>query len=155
MPPPAPPFPGLAPASAPGAPADLATALAALGPARVGLVVASRPADVPAVTGWGGFDADTDEPFGAWMGAVLRSWEDRFGARLVAMDTEVRMRLLVERPPRDHEAAAAIAAEHWAACVSCGPDAGVDEVDAFGLTEVRDIAALLIGAPVWTLAWDE
>jgi hypothetical protein len=135
--------------------ATMDTALAALGPARIGLVAASRPADVLAVTGWGDFDTAADQHFGIWMGAVLRSWEDRFGACLLALDNELRMRLLVGRPPRSPEAAAAIAAEHWACCGSCGPDAGLEDDDKYGLTEIRDIAAALIDAPVWTLAWDE
>ncbi|MCX5261348.1 DUF4253 domain-containing protein [Streptomyces canus] len=42
------------------------------------LVPARRSADVPAVIGW------TDSPPMPLMGALLRSWEERFGARVVA-----------------------------------------------------------------------
>jgi hypothetical protein len=49
--------------------------------ARIGLVAADRPADVLAVIGW-------DRLYGRGESllsftAVLRSWEDRFGARLI------------------------------------------------------------------------
>jgi hypothetical protein len=91
-------FPGLAPAQSEPLPAArLRHALSALPPAHLGLVSASRPADVPAIVGWSVFGVDfykpdddsPDQPFyppGArslQIGAVLRSWETRFGARLL------------------------------------------------------------------------
>ena len=83
----------------------------------------------------------------------MRSWEDRFGAcPLEAGD--VRIRLLVERPPRTLEEATAIAAGHWAACVSCGPDAGMEDDDRYGVSEIPGHAAVLVDSPVWTLTWD-
>jgi hypothetical protein len=153
-PPGPPPFPGLAPAQHQAlAPAGLQAALAALEPARIGLVEASRAADVLAVVGWGEADGYGDDPAGVWMGAVLRSWEDRFGAYLLAVD-DLRIKLAVERPPRTIEEATAIAAEQWATCTSCGPDAGVEDDGRYGLTDIPGIAAALPGSPVWTLSWD-
>src|SRR5512146_1448744 len=103
-----PPFPGLAPAQRQAlAPDAVRAALATLEPARIGLVEASRPADALAVSGWGDFDGYGDEPTGVWLGAVLRSWEDRFGAYLLSVG-DLRIRLAVERPPRTLEEATAV-----------------------------------------------
>ena len=49
----------------------------------LGLVPAGRPADVPAAAGWFGMCNSWDDVVA--MSAVLRSWEDRFGAVLVLM----------------------------------------------------------------------
>jgi len=57
-------------------PDERTAALAARPAARIGLIPASRPADVLALTGFNGTPAE--------MTAVLRSWEDRFGAALLA-----------------------------------------------------------------------
>jgi hypothetical protein len=81
------PFPGLAPATdgSLGSAARLA-ALRSLPPARIGLVAAPRSADVLATVGWSCFDDYGDGlTNGVWIGAVLRSWENRFGARLLAI----------------------------------------------------------------------
>jgi hypothetical protein len=149
-----PPFPGLAPAQARTlGPASLQAALAALEPARIGLVEASRAADALAVTGWGDFDGYEGEPTGVWLGAVLRSWEDRFGAYLLGAD-DLRIRLVVERPPQTTGEATAVAAEHWAACESCGPDAGLEDDGRYGRRDIPGIAAVTQGCALWTLAWD-
>jgi hypothetical protein len=68
-----------------------------------------RPgADAPAAIGWEGplNRGDSLLP----LTAVLRSWEDRFGARIIDVDFD-DLRLLVERPPRTLEAAQRVAAE--------------------------------------------
>jgi len=74
--------------------------------------------------------------------AVLGSWEDRFGARLIDVGF-AGPRLLVERP-RALEAAERIAAEQvvlsddWIA----------------GARDVHHIATRLVNAPIWTFWWD-
>jgi hypothetical protein len=147
------PFPGLAPATGGGlTQAEREAAFAALQPARIGLVAARRPADVPAAVGWVTFGVDPYE-FGpvqvpanaVWVGSVLRSFEDRFGASLLHLGPGAELRLLVERPPRTLEHATAIAAEHSVFCDECAGQ---------GLREVSDIAATLVGAPIWTFWWD-
>jgi hypothetical protein len=103
---------------------------------------------VPAVVGWSTFGVEPYE-FGpvrvyansVWVGAVLRSFEDRFGATLLKLGPGAEMRLLVERPPRVLEHAARIAAEHSAFCDECAGQ---------GLRTVPAIA----GAPIWTFWWD-
>lgn len=76
--------------------------------ARIGLVAVGRPADVLPVIGWGGL-ANRGESV-LPLAAVLCSWEDRFGARLIDVGY-ADLRLLVDRPPRTLEAAQRIAAE--------------------------------------------
>jgi hypothetical protein len=44
-----------------------------------------------------------------WIGSVLRSWEDRFSARLLNVGPGAEIRLLVERPPRTRGTAEKIA----------------------------------------------
>jgi hypothetical protein len=143
------PFPGLAPGTDGSLSSSARTAaLRSLRPARIGLVAARRPADVPASVGWTCFDDpayDDGIRNAVWIGAVLRSWEHRFGARLLALGPSAVLRLLVQRPPRTFEAAEKIAAEHSAFCDECAGQ---------GLRTVREIAPLLVDAPMWTFWWD-
>jgi Domain of unknown function (DUF4253) len=146
---PAHPFPGLAPPSGSRlTSAERDAALGARPAARIGLVPAARPADVLAVVGWTVFD-DPSYADGlrnaVWIGSVLRSWEDRFGARLLQIGPGAEIRLLVDRPPRTAEAATQIAAEH---CAFCDENAGL------GLRSVPEIAAAILDAPIWTFWWD-
>jgi hypothetical protein len=147
-------FPGLALAVSTGlGPERLGEVLVSLPAARIGLVAASRPADVLAKAGWSTFDDYLEYaslPQGpvspaAWIGAVLRSWEDRFGARLLNVGPGAEIRLLVERPPADSESAQRVAAEHFAFA---------DECDFLGHSDIAEIAAALVGAPIWQFWWD-
>jgi Domain of unknown function (DUF4253) len=96
-------FPGLAPATSGQVPAaEITRAVDLMGPAHVCLVQASRPADVLPLIGWQPTDAfRTALP----VAAILRSWEVRFGSRLLRIGPSAELRLLVERPPRTLEAA--------------------------------------------------
>ncbi|MFF0143909.1 uncharacterized protein DUF4253 [Amycolatopsis sulphurea] len=80
-------------------------------PHRLGLVQAERPADVPALIGWTGMSKSTDRV--AELSAVLRSWEDRFGATLVTLGFDA-LELSVSAPPRTQARALTVAAEHRA-----------------------------------------
>jgi hypothetical protein len=145
-------FPGLAPAGDSGlSKARRDEVLGSLPPARIGLVAASRPADVLPLIGWSPFG---DYPFGdyeypvsnaVWVAVVLRSWEDRYGATLLNIGPGAEIRLLVDRPPCSLEAAVRIAAEHYAFCDECGGR---------GLGHIPDIAGSLVKAPIWTFWWD-
>lgn len=75
--------------------------------------------------------------------AVLRSWEDRFGARLLELGFD-DIKLLVERPPHDLASAQPIAAEHYAVC-----DEGANHLGP-ALTTIREIAPALVNAPMWS-----
>jgi hypothetical protein len=136
-------FPGLAPPQeTPLSPERLREVLGALPSARLGLVPSGRAADVLPRIGWGGVVNWHDTPLP--IAAVLRSWEDRFGARLLEVGF-AQIRLLVERPPRTADAALAIAAEHYTFCDECADQA---------LSDVPSITASLVNAPIWTFWWD-
>ena len=109
--------------------------------ARVGLVAAGRAADLLAVIGWDGL---TNWDFSVLtLTAVLRSWEDRFGARLIDVGS-ADLRLFVERPPRTLEAAQRLAAEQVVLADDC--------ID--GAREIPNLAPRLVNAPIWTFWWD-
>ncbi|WP_328787264.1 MULTISPECIES: DUF4253 domain-containing protein [unclassified Streptomyces] len=110
---------------------------------RLALVPVGRPADVPAAIGWSGPANYVDDV--ARLCAVLRSWEDRFGARVVAL-SYARLDLSVAAPPQSLDEALAIAAEHFAFC----PD-NVWQ----GYENIRPYAEqALLGNAHWTFWWD-
>ena len=140
------PFPGLAPAvSERLSTAALGALLGSLPPDRVGLVPAGRSADVLAWTGWSTFGENHDQPNGVWIGAVLRSWEERFGAHLLKVGPSAEIRLLVERPPRTPEAARQVASEHWAFA---------QEFHEEGQMPFSELANILVDLPLWQFWWD-
>ena len=108
--------------------------------ARIGLVPAARPADILPRLGWqGAGNSHTSSE----LAVVLRSWEDRFGARLLEVGFAT-IRLLVSRPPQTLQAAQRIAAEHLA----FSDDAQI------GLSRIPDIARALVNNPFWDFWWD-
>jgi hypothetical protein len=133
-------FPGLAQAEDHQLSADqLDRVLSVLGSVRIGLVPAGRPADALPMLGW-------NDAFVTAMphAAVLRSWEDRFGARLLRV-RHAEISVLAQRPPRTPESAQHLAAEHWAFC---------NEFGGTGLRDVPRITASLMSSPIWTFWWD-
>lgn len=121
-------FPGLAPALTPAA-SPVPTG--APGRGHLALVPVARPADVPAALGWRG----ADDP--AALGAVLRSWEDRFGAYLVQLDLAT-IELAVAAPPVTGHECRAVAMEHVAFCRDL---------------DLRAHAGTLAGMRRWRLRW--
>ncbi|MER8029869.1 DUF4253 domain-containing protein [Streptomyces bauhiniae] len=80
---------------------------------RLGLVTAASGAEALTAAGWSGpanYDNDT-----AKFSAVLSDWEDRFGARVVAVGFST-LHLSVAAPPTTEEDALLVAAEHFAFC---------------------------------------
>jgi hypothetical protein len=141
-------FPGLAPAEPTELPAaELQRTIAALSPAHLGLVEARRPADVAAAVGWSVFGVDDVGPAARSLeiGAVLRSWESRFGARLLRIGADATLVVVVERPPQTLELARQVAAEHCAFA---------DEADGKASYTVESVASGLVGTPIWTFWWD-
>ena len=142
-------FPGLAPATT-GAPlltpeeiVEAAVEEAVMpSEALLGLVPVARPADVPAAVGWFGTVNSWSDVVG--VSAVLRSWEDRFGAVLVRMG-RATLDLSVAAPPWERSECEAIAAEHFAFC---------DDTYAGNPGTLRDYANLLRGATRWSFWWD-
>ena len=155
-------FPGLAPPEHVKLdPARLTKALNGLGSvddgpeaARIGLVRAVRHADVPAVLGWAHMDSAVlltrgDDNMGTDnipLVAILRSWEERFGATLLQLGPSAELRVLAERPPATIEAATVLAAEHWAFCDGW--------LGGYQLDSVQEIAAALMVTPIWSFWWD-
>ncbi|WP_327317040.1 DUF4253 domain-containing protein [Streptomyces sp. NBC_01235] len=109
---------------------------------HLGLVAARRSADIPAAVGWTG-PANYDEDV-APLCAVLRSWEERFGIRVVALGFD-RLSVSVAAPPADLAEAEAVAAEHFAFC----PDTITQ-----GTGSLREYAQQLIGERAWHFWWD-
>ncbi|MFJ6479553.1 MULTISPECIES: DUF4253 domain-containing protein [unclassified Streptomyces] len=110
---------------------------------RLALVPVGRPADLPAAIGWSGpVNHVTDV---ARLCAVLRSWEDRFGARVVALSS-ARLDLSVAAPPQSLDEALAVAAEHFAFC----PDTIWQGYESIRLYAEQ----ALLGNPHWTFWWD-
>lgn len=140
-------FPGLAPAGDQALDqGEVRAAISCLPPARIGLAAADRPADALAAMGWipGNWFDGTEQ-----VTAVLRSWEDRFGARLLAVGPD-SFKLLAERPPRDVAAAQRVAAELFALTANEYTCAWDD----WALTEVGEITDSLIRSPIWGFWWD-
>ncbi|WP_377272976.1 DUF4253 domain-containing protein [Peterkaempfera sp. SMS 1(5)a] len=110
---------------------------------RLGLAPAGRSSDVLTAIGWTGpLNYDNDP---APFTAVLRSWEDRFGTRLVALTHDV-LYLSVAAPPRTLDHALAVAAEHFAFC----PDSiwqGSDTIHTHAEESILD-------QPLWAFWWD-
>ncbi|PJF01966.1 hypothetical protein CUT44_00715 [Streptomyces carminius] len=112
-------WPGLAPGreaatSADQLAAEFAQAFLSDRPlSRLGLVAAASGAEALSVAGWDGpcnYDNDT-----AKFSAVVRDWEHRFGARVVAVGFST-LHLSVAAPPVNEEDALLVAAEHFAFC---------------------------------------
>ncbi|MFF3452014.1 DUF4253 domain-containing protein [Streptomyces sp. NPDC002667] len=146
-------WPGLAAATPPDADptaraAEIADSLAQPGSwlkqPRLALVPARRSADIPAVLGWSGpLNHENDV---ARLCAVLRSWEDRFGIRVVAL-TPDQLVLSVAAPPTTVAEAEAVAAEHFAFC----PD-NIAQGDHQTLREYAEHEVL--NSRVWSFWWD-
>jgi hypothetical protein len=83
---------------------------------------------------------------------VLRSWEDRFGARLLQIGPGAELQLLVSRPLRSGREMLLAAAELWA----FGHTAwgGYSHADQSEATTVEDIARTVVRQPVWGFWWD-
>ncbi len=102
----------------------------------------TRPADAVAVLGWRGTGNRHDDVSG--LAAVLRSWEERYGAVLVEIDF-MTLWVSVAAPPRTPSECRAVAAEHFAFC----PD-----VDSEDPRPLRLYASTLAGNPRWRFWWD-
>lgn len=89
--------------------------------AHVALFPVDRPADVPSWTGWSSLNWEYMQPVvrgNVYASAMLRSWEDRFGARLLVLGNDT-MVLAVERSPATRREALVLVDElDWFACES-------------------------------------
>jgi hypothetical protein len=111
---------------------------------HLALVPARRSADIPSAIGWTGpanHEGDT-----ARLCSVLRSWEDRFGIRVVALGFD-QLLVSVAAPPTTLAEAEAIAAEHFAFC----PDNILQGADT---TLAAYAEHQLLNQPAWHFWWD-
>ena len=115
--------------------------LAARAPHRLGLVQTDRPADIPALLGWTGMIKFTDQV--AELSAVLRSWEERFGATVVVLGFD-SLELSVAAPPRNQARALTVAAEHRAFCLP---------TFAGQPGNLREYASELVQSRRWRFSW--
>jgi Domain of unknown function (DUF4253) len=109
-------WPGLAPAGEVRQDPDVAAdqyASSLTRTSRIILVAAARSADVLTAAGWRGPLNHTN--LMAPLSSVLRSWENRFGARVVRMGFDT-LELSVAAPPMTAAHAERVAAEHYAFC---------------------------------------
>ena len=106
--------------------------------ACLALVRAERPADIPAVMAW---EAEAPHEF---LSALLRSWEDRFGARVVAFRGST-IHVSVARPPAATADASLVAMEH----MLLG-----DDNHPCGDLNFADYAKSLVGERHWSFWWD-
>ncbi|MFI6490503.1 DUF4253 domain-containing protein [Streptomyces sp. NPDC050564] len=111
---------------------------------RLALVPARRSADIPAAIGWSG--PMNHEGDVARLCAVLRSWEDRFGIRVVALTFD-QLVLSVAAPPTTMSEAEAVAAEHFAFCPDNITQGDHETLRAYAAHE-------LLGKQVWSFWWD-
>lgn len=143
-------WPGLAPAGELTADPDAmaiqyaAHLLSRERPLRLGLVAAERGADALAAMGWTGPANHTNDT--GQIAAVVRSWENRFGARVVGVGFDT-LYVSVTAPPATLDEALPIAAEHFAFC----PDNIWQGSRPQTLT---GYAKRLVGLNSWEFWWD-
>jgi len=112
------------------------------GTSRIMLIPAIRSADVVTAMGWRG-PAGLTRTSVASLSAVVRSWEERFGVRLVQVGFD-SMFLTVANPPVTQEHAERVAAEHFAFC----PDNIIQ-----GPGTIGRYAAKIRRLPCWGFFW--
>ncbi|HEV2360262.1 MAG TPA: DUF4253 domain-containing protein [Acidimicrobiales bacterium] len=96
---------------------------------------------VPAVIGWGGWNAC---PKPAEHIAMLRRWEVSYGATLAGMSSDT-LEMRVSRPPATREAALRLAEEQFAYCA---------DIVTQGTGTVGGLAGMLLDGTVWHFWWD-
>jgi Domain of unknown function (DUF4253) len=113
---------------------------------RVGLFELTRSSDIPWTLGWWG----TTNAFGSdgprVVSCVLRSWEDRFDARLFCIGFDT-LDLAVGRPPSSEPSALAIAAELYAL-------GGQDTLEHLHVDSIGSLSSSILNNPRWSLWWD-
>jgi len=114
------------------------------GTSRLILVAAARSADVLTAAGWDGA-VNYIQPKSV-LSCVLRSWEERFGARVIEIGFDT-LHLTVAAPPVSPGHAEQVAAEHLAFCP--------DNIVAGMSRAIRDYAAdHVLGKADWWFWWD-
>lgn len=97
---------------------------------------------VPAICGWGGLP-DDGYPGAEVHTALMRKWNEKYGAELVALSKQIEF--IVAKPPTTSADAFQLARAQYQYC----PDL-VDQ----GYPSVEHLAASLLNAPNWYFWWD-
>ena len=112
-------------------------------PAFLGLVPVARSAEISAVLGW--VAAASDVASDLEVAPVLHSWEQRFGAQVVALTDGIY--LSVAAPPRTREHAEHLAVEHLMLCRDNLWNHGDDTFSGY--------VDRILGADLWVFWWDD
>jgi hypothetical protein len=115
--------------------------------ASLAVVDAPRPADIPAALAWCGVINHPHQDL-VGLSAVLRSWEERFGATLVWIGGFTLV-LVVADPPTTRAESERVAAEHFAFCHD-----QVDPQDGRDPYTPRSYAREIRRARLWKFWWD-
>ena len=107
----------------------------------LGLVPATSRADIPALIGWDGL---ANALWVAELSAVLRSWEQRFGARVVALLGNLYVS--VAAPPLRWDHAEHLTLEHLLVYS--------DNLQNMMVPTFRGYVDRVIGADLWSFWWD-
>jgi hypothetical protein len=107
----------------------------------LGLVPAAHSADIPALIGWTG---SANALWVAELSAVLRSWEQRFGARVVALLDELYVS--VAAPPLRWGHAEHLTLEHLLVCS--------DNLQNMVCPTFHGYVDRILGTDVWSFWWD-
>jgi hypothetical protein len=83
------------------------------------------------------------------LAAVVRSWEDRFGVRVVLLGADT-LEVSVAAPPVTTEHALRVAAEHWAFC----PDNIIQNSADFSRNTLAAYAEQIREKNSWGFWWD-
>jgi hypothetical protein len=108
---------------------------------HLGLVKIAEPWQLPAVLKFGGWN---ECPNAEVHCAFHRDWQERFGAEITGMSSDV-VECLVKYPPTDQKTATILAWQQYWYCS--------DIVDQ-GVESVSNLAATLIHSPYWYFWWD-
>jgi hypothetical protein len=112
------------------------------GEAVIGLVPVARSADVPAVLGWGDWNAC---PPPHEHVVILNYWYERYGAELQAMSHDT-LELAVKEPPETFADAISLARQQYAYAS--------DIVDQGDHPTIGHLASALVNCPHWHFWWD-
>jgi len=129
-----------APSSTFTGPRDILTG-EALAEVAIFFVPSAESWQVPCVLGYGEWN---EYPPAAEHSAILKRWQERFGATLVTM-TQDTVELAVERPVQTRDDAVALAREQYIYCA---------DIVQQGTEAIERLAASLVDAPVWFFWWD-
>lgn len=107
----------------------------------LGMAELEQPWHLPAVLHYGSWN---DCPEAGVHCALHRHWGQRYGAEIVSASSDV-IECIVSNPPRDQDAAMALAWEHYWYCT---------DIVHQGVETVSNLAATLMNSPNWYFWWD-